>query len=60
METQNKRRCGICDIDVHKSSYAKNLRIKMHDDNQRLIPSNFLNESTGSEPKTTTQKSKII
>ena len=39
-----------------KSSYAKHLRSKMHEDNQRLIPANFFNESTNSESKNTTQK----
>ena len=52
METQNKRRCEICNVDVHKSSYAKHLRSKMHEDNQILIPSNFFNESTSKDTKT--------
>ena len=52
METQNKRRCEICNADVHKSSYAKHLRSKMHEDNQTLIPSNFFNESTSKDTKT--------
>ena len=32
----------------------------MHEDNQRLIPANFFNESTNSEPKNTTQKPKKV
>ena len=45
MKTQSKRRCEICNVDVHKSSYAKHLRTKMHEDNQRLFHANFFNES---------------
>ena len=58
METQKKRRCEICNVDVHKSSYAKHLRSKMHEDNQRIIPSNFFNEVKSSEvkPKTIVRK----
>ena len=58
METQNKRRCEICNVDVHRSSYAKHLRSKMHEDNQRIIPSNFFNEVKSSEvkPKTVVRK----
>ena len=59
METQNKKRSEICNIDVDKSSYAKHLRSKMHEDNQRLIPANFF-ESTNSKPKNTTQKPKNV
>ena len=51
METQNKRRCESCNVDVNKSSYAKHLRSKMHEDNERLITSNFFNEFTSKETK---------
>ena len=60
METQNKRRCEICNVDVNKSSYAKHLRNKMHEDYRRLFPANFFNESIHSETKTITRKHKIV
>ena len=61
METQNKRRCDICNVDVHKSSYAKYLRSKLHEDNPRLISANFFDESQVKpkaelKPKTSTHK----
>ena len=38
METQ-RRRCEICNIDVHRSSFAKHLRSEKHKENERIIPS---------------------
>ena len=32
---ENSRRCDICNIDVHRASYAKHLRIKRHLENIR-------------------------
>ena len=52
MET---RKCDICNIEVQRASYAKHLRIKMHEDNQREIPSNFFKESEV-KPKTVVRK----
>ena len=54
MET---RKCDICNVEVQRASYAKHLRSKMHEDNQRIIPSNFFNEV---KPKTIVKKAKVI
>ena len=32
---ENSRRCEICNIDVHRASFAKHLRIKKHLENIR-------------------------
>ena len=52
MET---RKCDICNVEVQRASYAKHLRSKMHEDNQRIIPSNFFKESEV-KPKTVVRK----
>ena len=48
MET---RKCDILNVEVQRASYAKHLRSKMYEDNQRIIPSNFFKESEV-KPKT--------
>ena len=38
----NSRKCGICNVDVHRASYVKHLRIKKHlkntKENEMIIP----------------------
>ena len=45
---ENSRRCDICNIDVHRASYAKHLRSKKHLENIRhkeiIIPEWFFKE----------------
>ena len=45
---ENSRRCDICNIDVHRASYAKHLRSKKHLENLRqneiIIPEWFFKE----------------
>ena len=31
----NSRKCDVCDIDVHRASYVKNLRSKEHSENEK-------------------------
>ena len=31
----NRRKCDVCDVDVHRASYSKNLRIKKHLEKQK-------------------------
>ena len=38
----DSRRCEICNINIHRASYAKHLRSKKHEENQKIVPSNFL------------------
>ena len=46
---QNKmRRCEVCEKEVHKSSFAKHLRSKTHQENEKIIPSNLFEEPTPS------------
>ena len=33
----NSRKCGICDIDVHRASYLKPLRSKKHVENEKKM-----------------------
>ena len=38
----NSRKCEVCDIDVHRTSYVKHLRSKKHIENmkqnEKIIP----------------------
>ena len=34
---ENRRRCDVCGIDVHRASYAKHLRSKKHLENMRKV-----------------------
>ena len=34
----NSRQCDICNVDVHRASYTKHLRRKMHLENLMIIP----------------------
>ena len=43
--------CEVCEKDVHRSSSLKHLKSKLHEDNEKLNPSNFL-----IEPKPSTSK----
>ena len=51
MDATEIRRCEICNKSVHRASYAKHLRSKTHEENQKIIPSNFFNEPSSSKPK---------
>ena len=49
---QNKmRRCEVCKKDVHRSSFAKHLRSKAHEENEKIIPSNLFEEPKPSSSK---------
>ena len=52
METPNQRCCEVCNISIHRASYAKHLRSKSHSENEKVIPSNFFNEATTSRQST--------
>ena len=41
MDATELRRCEICDKSIHRASYAKHLRSKLHEENQKINPSNF-------------------
>ena len=32
---ENSRKCDICNVDVHRASYAKHLKTKKHLDNEK-------------------------
>ena len=34
----SSRKCEICNVDVHRASYAKHLRSKKHLKNEMIIP----------------------
>ena len=51
----NRRKCDLCNIEIHRASYQKHLRSKKHLDNQMIIPQNFLNEQSTSTQNTTKQ-----
>ena len=44
----NSRRCEICNVDVHRASYAKHLRSQIHleniKQNEMIIPDWFFKE----------------
>ena len=40
----NSRRCDICDVSIHISSYAKHLRSKKHLENEMIIPERLFQE----------------
>ena len=40
----NSRRCEICNVDVHRASYAKHLRSKKHLDIEMIIPDRLFQE----------------
>ena len=46
METRNEksRKCDICNIDIHRASFAKHLK-KKHLETEKIIPSHFANET---------------
>ena len=46
------RRFEFCNIDVHKSSFAKHSRIKIHLNNEMIVPQNFFNEQSSSTQHT--------
>ena len=50
MDATELRRCEICNKSIHRASYAKHLRSKLHEENQKIIPSNFFNEPSSSKP----------
>ena len=59
---QNLRRCEICQKDIHRASFAKHLRSKLHEENQKIIPSNFFKEQSNfknCETKTSTNTKTI-
>ena len=35
---ENTLKCDICNVDVHRASYAKHLRNKKHTENQMILP----------------------
>ena len=37
IKSKNTRRCDICMNNIHRSSYAKHLRIKKHSENEKQI-----------------------
>ena len=41
---ENSRRCEICNIDIHRASYAKHLRSKKHFDNEKVVPARLFKE----------------
>ena len=34
---ENSRKCDVCNVDVHKTSYAKHLKSKKHLENEKLM-----------------------
>ena len=44
-QMENIRRYDICNFDVHRASYAKQLRSKKHKENLKIFPTDFLNET---------------
>ena len=38
---ESSRRCDICNTDVHRESFAKHLRNTRHDENLKIVRSNF-------------------
>ena len=34
---ENSRKCDVCNVDVHKTSYAKHLKSKKHLENEKLV-----------------------
>ena len=51
---QNKmKNCEVCKKDVHRSSFAKHLRSKTHQENEKIIPSNLFEEPKPSSSKKT-------
>ena len=50
MDASDLRRCEICQKDIHRASFAKHLRSKLHEENQKIIPSNFFKEQSTSKP----------
>ena len=61
----NSRRCDFCNIDVHRASYAKDLRSKKHLENEMIIPECLIYEPIGNNfekifnPKTLKQIARI-
>ena len=51
--TNEKKRCEICHVDVHRASMVKHLRSKKYLDYQMIIPQNFFIEQSTSRQSTT-------
>ena len=50
MDASSQRRCEVCNIEIHRASFAKHLKSKKHEENEKIIPTNFFNEQSSSKP----------
>ena len=50
---EKRRKCELCNIEVHRASYQKHLSSKMHSSNEMIIPNYFFNETSVTPQKIT-------
>ena len=43
-QMQKFKHCEVCNKDIHRSSFAKHLKSKIHNQNVQIISSNFFDE----------------
>ena len=48
---ENRCRCDICNIDVHKASLSKHIKSKKQLESERFIPYNCSNETNKTKTK---------
>ena len=44
MDGAQFKNCGVCNKDIHRSWFAKHLKPKLHEKNEKITPTNFFNE----------------
>ena len=49
------KNCEVCNKDIHRSSFTKLLKSKVHEENEKIIPTNFFNE-----PRQRPQQARIV
>ena len=47
----NIKYCEVCKEDVHRSSFAKHLKSKLHETNAKIIPPTFFKEDVKPRPQ---------
>ena len=62
----NSRKCNVCNIDVHRESYVKDLKSKKHIENEMIVPEWLVQEPIEDEnknmysPKPLKQRARVI